>query len=621
MQVGGTVPLLIAASALALPLRAYQVQPLDLKPFTGPWPFEANQAAWLLPQGRQVLDGTPFQMDGLILLYGGKAGQRSSPGRTNVTDIPVGRPFEILHLLAGAHLRAVDGAPIARIILRYADGSDAALEVRYGDHARNWWGPWHKADAQLWDPNAREVWRAQCAAASKDDEYLRLFHIVLTNSAPEKEVKSLSLEWPRKPAGLVVAAISVGPAEAARLPDTVPALKSPYPDLRPRSGELVRGEGTVQTKDAQPIPDALVRIVGVREFNTSPSESDTDGPPVGTEVRTDAGGRFTLPPLPDNKLYRLLVAAKGFESLLYGGLDPKSDPIQVRLAPAASAAPAGKYAVRGRLIGPEGKPVTWATIEPNGISEFFGSMSWGGSQGFPEQVLSDANGEFTLARDKAFLRVQVNIHAAGMARANVWMPLTNTLTQIELGVGAVVRGRVLKDGKPLPGVRVGVCGKERSSEVFAGHYETTTGGDGTFAFHRLPPNTAWYFYGLMASLRQYGALPPELVQTSAHGETTDLGDKDAVHGLRLAGKVQTRTGEPLPKGLKIRLGYNTAWDSQEVGVNKDGEFTLEGLGKGQIDVSLSQRNWRLSGVNRSLDIWNPGSWWACWKKTKPTCCW
>ncbi len=606
MQLLRTFPLLIAAAVLSLPLRAGQTQPLDLKAHVGPSPFETINADWLLPRGRQVLDGTPFQIDGVILLYATNAAQRARPGRTNVNDIAVGQRFERLHLLAGSHSRAADGTVIAKFQLHYADGSNTALEVRYGDHVRDWFGPWHKADAPLLDPNAREVWRAQCSPAATTDDYIRLFHVALTNPLPEKEVRSLSLESARQPAGLMVAAMSVGPADAKPLPDTQPAPRSPYPDLRPRSGELVRGEGTVQDKDGKPIAGALVRVIGVRDFNTSYSQSANEGPFIGIEARSGEDGRFTLPPLPDDKLYRLLVAADGFEPFPYGGADPKSDPIQVRLAPTPSASSAGKYAARARLIGPQGKPVAWASVEPQGISETPGSTSWGGSHGFPEQLLSNTNGEFTLSRNKPFTRVQVEIHAAGLAPASVWLHVTNDVTTIELGVGAVVRGRVLKDGKPLAGVRVGVSGKDRSSEVFAGHHETTAAGDGTFAFNHLPPNTAWYFYGLMASLKQHGAIPPTLVQSSDHGETTDVGDVAVVPGLRLAGKVQTRHGEPLPKGLKLRVGHDSAWDSQASAVDEAGAFTVDGLSPGKIEVSVSQRNWRLAGANRSLDVWN--SW-------------
>jgi protocatechuate 3,4-dioxygenase beta subunit len=598
------LPLTMAAG-LTWPVRGQSIQTLELKPFVGPSPVETIKSAWLLPHGRQVIDGTPFQIDGVILLYATNPSQKAHPARTNVNDITVGRRFDRLHLLAGSQTSAPDGTTIARIRLRYADGSDAALEVRYGHQVLNWFAPWHKADRPLLDPGAREAWRAQCSPAATSDEYIRLFHAILTNPVPEKEVRTLSLESARTPAGLMVAAISVGPSNAEALPDTQPALKSPYPDLRPRSGEPVRAEGVVRAKDGKPIPGALVRVTGVRDFGTTYFDSSVEGAPIGTETRTDAEGHFALPPLPENKLYRVLVAADGFEAVPYGGVDPKSDPIQVRLSPAPAQRSAGKYAIHVRLVGPKGEPVALASIEPNGISTTPGSRSWGGSHGFPEHLLSNTNGEVTFARNEPFLRLQLEVHATGLAPASVWLDVTNTTTTIELGVGAIVRGRVLKDGKPLAGVRVGISGKDRSSDVFAGHYETTVGTNGVFAFNHLPSNTAWFFYGLMSSLKRYGALAPTLVQTSGDGETTELNDLEVSPGLKLGGHVQTRHGEPLPKGVQVRVGYESAWDSQSAPVDAEGRFELDGLSKGPVEVSIDQRNWRLSGANRSLDIWNP----------------
>jgi protocatechuate 3,4-dioxygenase beta subunit len=257
-----------------------------------------------------------------------------------------------------------------------------------------------------------------------------------------------------------------------------------------------------------------------------------------------------------------------------------------------------------RIVGPEGKPLMGALVEPQGVSSG-GGTSWGGTQGFAEQYVTGTNGEVMLTRKEPFTRVQVGIHVRGLAPANLWLEATNTVQTIELGVGSTLRGRVLQAGKLLAGVRVGVSGSDRSSEVYAGHYATKTGSDGVFAFEHLPPNIAWSFYGMIGSLKSYGALPARLVQSAGHGETNDLGDLTVVPGLRLAGKVQTRHGEPLPKGLKVILGYANTWDSQTATVDAEGRFAFEGLFKGELDMSLDPRNWQLTSANRSLDLWNP----------------
>ena len=593
----------VAVAALTLPvLGGPTIQTLNLKPFVGPSPVDTIGANWLLPHGEQVLDGTPFQIDGVILMYGDYAAQKKRPGRTNVNDIPVGRSFDSLHLLATAQSKAADGTPLTRILFQYADGSSNSVEVSYGVHVRNWFGPWHKADAALADPNVREAWRGQFSAAATTDDYLRLFHVVLTNPAPTKLVQSLSLESLKKPAGLMIAAISVGPAQPEPGSDTVSTMKNPFPDLRPRSGELARGEGVVKTIVGEPLAGARVRVVGTRKFGASYYNADADDDAVGAGAVTDADGRFALPPLPDDRLYHLLIFAEGLEPAPFGGMDVKSDPVEVRLKPPG---PPGKFMVWARVLDSDDQPVAGATVEPEGVGTG-GGTSWGNATGFPEQTLTSTNGEFTFSRNEMFTRLQIRVKATGFAPALEWLVETNNWQTIKLGEGATLRGRVVKNGEPLAGVRVGVAGADRNSEVYVGHYETRTRDDGTFAFAHLPRHQRWYFYGIMSSLKTHGAIAPRAVSSGANGTTNDLADVEVTPGLRLAGQVQTRHDEPLPKGLKVRLGYDTAWDSQTVTVDEAGRFELVGLAPGKVEVSVDQRGWRLAGANRSLDTWN--SW-------------
>ncbi len=593
---------LLLVGVLALPGRTEPMLTLDLKPFVGKTPLDKMGGSLLLPRGRQVIDGIPFQIDGAFMLREdrGRDGEKKRPDE-RLSTVNVGRGFECLHLLTGTPSKADDGTVLGRFELRYADGTSTSLKVVYGVQARQWFGPWHRSDTPLGDPNSREVLRALCSDAAGDDAYFRLFHVVLTNPAPSKEVHKIAIEFKRNQPALALAAMSVGPLKNPESqPDTIQPPKTPLPDLRPRSGELARGEGIVRTEAGQPLTEARVRIRGARKFADDKADLPVDDAVVGVEAVTGADGRFTMPPLPDNRIYKLIVFAEGYEPSTYGGLDPKSDPIEVRLK---RAGPPGKFAVRGQVVGPGGKPVAGATVETQGVS-VGGSMSWGSTQGFPERVITGMNGDFLVSRNAAFSRVQLNISAAGLAPVKTWLPATNGVQTVELGAGAILQGRVLKEGKPLAGVRVGVSGSERSSEVYAGHYETGTDQDGVFTFKQIPPDTSWYLYGIMDSFKAHGALVSRLVKSSDHGETNNLGDLEIKAGLRLAGRVQTSRGEALPEGLKIRAGNDKVWDSQLAKVNDAGEFELTGLCPGELEVSLDSRNWRLASANRSMDIWN-----------------
>jgi hypothetical protein len=164
----------------------------------------------------------PFQIDGLLLLNASNSVQRARPGRDKIEHIVVGRRFQRLHLLAATDSDAKDGMLAGIMRVHYGDGSDATLEIRYGEQLLSWLGNWHtNSEALPSNTNSRIAWSGQHSSAAQSDKFFRLFHLVLTNPAPDKHVTELSLESPKTQCGLLTAAISVGPADAERLPDTI----------------------------------------------------------------------------------------------------------------------------------------------------------------------------------------------------------------------------------------------------------------------------------------------------------------------------------------------------------------------------------------------------------------
>ena len=286
-------------ASLAFNLRAEPAQTLDLKPFAGPSPIQTAGIEWAMPRGRQVFDGTPFQMDGAVLLHATNAEQKAHPGRTNAIEIPVGRTFERVHLLAASDTNGTNHVPVARLRFSYADGSSATADLIYGEHLRGWQGPWHKAEPPLTDTNARVAWCGQNSVAATGDRYLRLYHVTLANPSPDKEVRSLALESAETQCGLLLLALTVGPTRADPLSDTWTPPHSPFPDLRPRDGGLVRGEGLIENMAGQPLAGVRIRVMAARKFNTDDGKSSESEPGAGAEAVTDAKGHFILPPLPD----------------------------------------------------------------------------------------------------------------------------------------------------------------------------------------------------------------------------------------------------------------------------------------------------------------------------------
>src|SRR5260370_18859043 len=133
----------LVVMGLAIAQGTENIQTFDLKPVLGQWPFSNLGADWMLPSGNQVLDGVPFQIDGLVLLNASNSVQRARPGRDKIEHIVVGRRFELLHLLAATDSDGKDGMLAGIVRVHYGDSSDAALGIRYGEHLLHWLGGWY----------------------------------------------------------------------------------------------------------------------------------------------------------------------------------------------------------------------------------------------------------------------------------------------------------------------------------------------------------------------------------------------------------------------------------------------------------------------------------------------
>src|SRR5688572_30726815 len=208
--------------ALALP-RAFggEVHPVDLKPFLDRTQFDHIDAGWLVPKGRQVVNGVPFQVDGVVELSGTSA-RFTSVGRTNVNNIPVNRAGARLHLfLAVSRGGFDDGTPFARLKLHYAGGEESAVELKYGHHARDWFGPRHLADKELLDAETRLAWMAEHPAAASRDDRIRFFQTSVANPRPQATVRAISLESSGARGGLMLAGLSIGDSRS-ELADTLP---------------------------------------------------------------------------------------------------------------------------------------------------------------------------------------------------------------------------------------------------------------------------------------------------------------------------------------------------------------------------------------------------------------
>lgn len=378
---------------------------------------------------------------------------------------------------------------------------------------------------------------------------------------------------------------------------------------------------TPQKVDASVARPDLVGVVKVGEnFPRATVFIFTAGPKVGTSTfcpscyadcrksaKSDAKGAFKIESLDPQLLFRILVVAKGYKPQFVTKVEPAAGPITVELEPVAAREVTPDRSIRGQVVDAEGKPIVGAMIESHGIrrKNSEGAM-WGSLPGVDPLAVSDEKGEFLISARDPFYSLDVRVEAGTYANKQFSNLASGTAPhKLTLTEGVTVKGKVLSKGQPLPFVEVGMVSVDRGVENFTGNFEIGTDKDGRFAFVNLPANVNYYVYGLMGTLRSFGAITARTIRVGADGTTADAGDLVVEPGQRLAGQVVCSDAEPVPPNTRLLISREQAWDSLQLDLDKDGRFDASGLPREAISLSARISGYRISPKNLSLDSLNP----------------
>jgi hypothetical protein len=136
------------------------VTPLDLTgQYTAPGDVFDGDGYWGdVPNGFQVFDHVPFQIDGLMCLWGAGNAKAGADFPEAVTGIPVNQKFEALYIYHGAFYSAPDRTPVCEVVFRYDDGTSATNQLLYGsdmldfviDHSNHPRGPTGARTKSAW---------------------------------------------------------------------------------------------------------------------------------------------------------------------------------------------------------------------------------------------------------------------------------------------------------------------------------------------------------------------------------------------------------------------------------------------------------------------------------------
>jgi hypothetical protein len=183
--------LIAIAFLVAISLTTSHAQPIDLSKFYTK-KFEAvdgSDSKFKGYAGAKTIDGLPFDIGGMISLYGKETAERGTPYAQAVTGIPIGRKFDELHLIHIVEWREYPGCPVATLRLHYDDGSSTDIAIKYGAHVIDWTRLDSEDAETLTDTYTKIIWRGTGGALGP----VRLFKSEIGNPSPHKLVKTLDV--------------------------------------------------------------------------------------------------------------------------------------------------------------------------------------------------------------------------------------------------------------------------------------------------------------------------------------------------------------------------------------------------------------------------------------------
>jgi hypothetical protein len=353
-------------------------------------------------------------------------------------------------------------------------------------------------------------------------------------------------------------------------------------------------KGTVRDESGAPVVGATVLI-----FTAQPRKG------VGLicpscyldcwrQASTDANGHFVIENVDGSLVFRIGAVTPVHDTVFAHKVDPTVGEAQITLRPRPPLPDAPRRIVHARVVDLAGKPVAHAVVSPQGYksgeSESFGNMP-----GIPSLTLTNDKGEFTLAGGKDVDALILQVSARGLTTTAFEEVATGVAEQVlPVGPGCAVRGRVVKDGKPVPGITVGIVQAERSAGRFVGERTAATNPEGRFVLVNIVPNDVAVVYSKMLDCGPYGSLPLKYVETTNHDTVVDLGDLAVSSTVRLTGRIVLPKGDPIPQNATLSIVRPQVFDSLIVPIAADGAFSADGLPSEPLTLSVGVPGYRLA---------------------------
>lgn len=318
----------------------------------------------------------------------------------------------------------------------------------------------------------------------------------------------------------------------------------------------------------------------------------------GKRAITDAKGAFKFKDLAPDLWFTLLAARDGYLPEITKPIDPIKVPtVSLKLA---AKKPLTDFSgtVRGRVVEADGSPIPYAVINPTGlITE--GRSSYGAIAGLDPIAITNKRGEFEVSYSKPTTKMLLEVEARAFAPKFAVMETGPERRSVTLHDGAVVAGRLVQNGKPVPNAQIGLIAKDRGGfggdlELIGNPYEVVrigTDANGRFAISNVPAAVDWYVYPTMDSISTLGAATPIEVHVSKDGEYVQAPNLVIKPGFHIRGTIVASDNKPIAVGMRVTLSSETVWDSQTVSLPSDGHFEFTNLPGGKYTIRASVKGY------------------------------
>ena len=321
----------------------------------------------------------------------------------------------------------------------------------------------------------------------------------------------------------------------------------------------------------------------------------------GKRALTNASGAFSIEGLSRDLRFELLVARDGFTPTFVKKVEPLQGPVAATLTVRARVDDPSRV-VHGRVVDPQGAPMRDAVVEPMALLRVRDSAAmYGMPPGLDPVAVTNEKGEFELAYAEPATKMALMVEARAMAPKFVILPTGTERQTVTVSEGAVVRGRLVGNGKPVVGAEIGLNPREammgRANLVISGSFYSEirigTQEDGTFTITNVPAPEEWYVYGKMESITSRGATDPIACATAHDNQEVNVGDIQIKRAYRLRGKVVLSDGKPVPEGMRVTISSERTRDNQTTSLSADGHFEFAGLASGKYSLFASVKGYHL----------------------------